>query len=112
MKGERQICLPDLIRRHVRETIEQSCRVEEVARHFYYHPKYLSQLFKKESGQPLSEFIASVRMERAKELLRHTDRPVEAIALQLGFSSSQHFYKRFRQQFGTTPIRYRNQLRG
>ncbi|MFD0674144.1 helix-turn-helix transcriptional regulator [Cohnella sp. GCM10027633] len=99
------------VKQYVADSIGQGCKAEEVARHFHYHPKYLSQWFKRENGQPLSAFIASVRMERAKSLLLETDQTASAIADQLGFSSSQHFFKRFKQDTKTTPIRFRSDRR-
>jgi AraC-like DNA-binding protein len=47
------------------------------------------------------------RIYRAKYLLREPDRPITAIALDLGFSSSQYFATVFKKLVGLTPGEYR-----
>ena len=50
------------------------------------------------------------RITRAKNFLRTTDRPLGWIALELGFSSSQHFATEFRRALGVTPSQWRTRL--
>lgn len=92
---------------YLEENYTTRCTVETVAQHFFYHPKYLSALYKKETGLALSEYIARKRMERTKTWLAQTNMPIELIADKLGFSSPQHLYKRFKQDMNMTPLQYR-----
>jgi AraC-like DNA-binding protein len=50
------------------------------------------------------------RIARAQDLLRTTDRPLGWIALELGFSSSQHFATEFRRAVGVTPSQWRTSI--
>ena len=55
------------------------------------------------------QFVLLRRVERAKSLLTSSQRTMSEIALECGFSSSQHFATAFRKQVGTTPGAYRRQ---
>ena len=53
------------------------------------------------------QFVLLRRVERAKTLLTSSQRTMSEIALECGFSSSQHFATAFKKQVGTTPGAYR-----
>ena len=55
----------------------------------------------------LVNYIAYVRVDRAKQLLSDTDLPIREIAAQVGFLSSGVFIKTFKKELGITPGQYR-----
>jgi AraC family transcriptional regulator len=65
--------------------------------------------FRTATGFSPWQFVLLRRIERAKSLLTSSQRTMSEIALECGFSSSQHFATAFRKQFGTTPGAYRRQ---
>ena len=77
----------------------------------HFHPFYLSRLFKRISGIPLSDFIINIRLKKARELLVGTNKKVVEIASELGFGTSSYFTRVFKQNFGKTPQEYRNTLK-
>ena len=68
---------------------------------------YLSRVFKDQTGQNFSEYLQSVRMERAQQLLATTVIPTNAVAEQTGYSNSTYFRAAFKARFGLTPRQYR-----
>ncbi len=70
-------------------------------------PSYLAELFANHLGQPPHRYLNERRIDRARQLLDSTDLTITAIADTLGFSSSQHFARAFRQLTATTPTAYR-----
>ena len=70
-------------------------------------PTYLSRLFRKEVGMPISEYITKKRIEAAENMLRYSEFSCLAISDYLCFSSESHFIQVFRKQTGLTPKRYR-----
>jgi AraC-like DNA-binding protein len=66
-----------------------------------------SQQFKTMTGQSPMEFVTRVRLDHARRMLLGTARPVEAIALSVGFRSRSHFSKTFRDRFGVDPSAFR-----
>ncbi len=68
---------------------------------------YLSTLFKKEVGIPLTDFVNRQRIEHAKKLLIATDLPTKTIAQQCGIPDIYYFSRLFKKRTGVTPKLYR-----
>jgi AraC-like DNA-binding protein len=75
-------------------------------------PSYLAELFVDQLGQPPHRYLNERRIDRARELLETSDVTITALAHSLGFSSSQHFARVFRQLAGSTPTGYRSSAAG
>jgi AraC-type DNA-binding domain-containing proteins len=74
-------------------------------------PGYLSQLFRKETGITVSEYIQREKIEEAGKLLIYTDDTLLAISSRLNFHDQSHFIKVFKKHTGVTPRQYRNRQR-
>lgn len=70
---------------------------------------YMCNLFKKETGISIGQYIKNVRMEKAKELLRNTNLRLNDIYPQVGYSSLTYFCNTFKEMFGVTPTQFRQQ---
>ena len=73
---------------------------------------YLSSLFRRETGQTLSDYVARARMEQAVFLLNTTRMQVQAIAQHCGIQDVNYFTRLFRRVMGKTPSEYRRQALG
>ena len=93
----------DYIFKHLHEEI--FCK--KMASDLGVSPEYLSRTFHKAEGITLKQYILEERIERAKNLLRFSDRSVSEIARYLAFSSSSHFALAFRKKTGKSPTSYR-----
>ena len=71
---------------------------------------YLSRLFKKEVGVPVSEYIITKRLEAAANMLRYSDASVLAISDYLCFNSESYFIQTFKKYNGCTPKVYRDRF--
>lgn len=80
--------------------------LKEIAKHFSYHPNYISTLLHREVGKSFTEILLELRMERAVILLEGTKLPVEEISSVLGYSNSSNFYKAFREYYHVSPRGY------
>lgn len=69
---------------------------------------YLSQLFKKETGIAISDYIQRERIEEAKRLIEAHGITLSDIATRLHFNDQSYFTKVFKKYTGTTPKEYRN----
>lgn len=81
--------------------------LDEVAEHLHLNPSYFSRLFKKETGMTFIEYVTSMKMERAKELLDATNHTVGEICERLGYDNQSYFIKTFKSYAGMTPAEYR-----
>lgn len=70
-------------------------------------PCQTSRLFSSRLGMGFSSYVAALRIQRAQELLVHTDRPVMEIAYACGFDNPRTFNRTFLRVCGVTPRAYR-----
>lgn len=78
-----------------------------VAQVVHLSPYYISKLFKKTTGENFIDYLTSVRMEKAMELLLAPNVRVYDVAEQVGYKSTKHFSQVFRAYTGKTPSEYR-----
>lgn len=71
------------------------------------NPRYLSTLFKAEKGMTIFDYITSLRMTRACELLVGTNKQIAEISTDIGFNNVQSFIRTFKQYYKSTPLSYR-----
>lgn len=71
------------------------------------NPYHLARAFKQSTGLTPHQYLAYLRLERAKYLLLQTDQPIAQIALQVGYSGQNHFSAFFRKHTFMTPSTFR-----
>ena len=72
-------------------------------------PVTLAVEFKNETGISPSDYLAVVRLDRAKELLRTTDQLVKQVSEAVGYEDDHVFIRRFKKYTGKTPGQYRKE---
>lgn len=103
-------------RREIMEVIDyigvnygKEISVELLSSIVFLTPDYLSRLFKKSMGKSISQYIRQFRMEKARDLLIETNRKVIHIGEAVGYPNYSYFCQCFREYFGTSPERYRQE---
>lgn len=89
-------------------TDEALC-VDEIAAAVGYSRSYLSQLFKREVGISLHQYVQQQRLNEAKDLLLFTNKSINEISTFLHFSTQSYFQNVFKRSVGVTPYQYRQQ---
>lgn len=74
------------------------------------NPSYLSTLFKKETGNTLTEYVNRKRIEHAIFLLNSTSMQIQTIAQYCGIPDVNYFTKTFKKITGKTPKEYRDSI--
>ena len=87
--------------------LDKNIKLADLAQLLDMSPFHFSRLFKQSIGMTPHQYLSQQRVERAKQLLKKTDRLIIDIALECGFSSHSHLSKQFRQITGITPKAYR-----
>ena len=82
------------------------------ARALGVNASYLSALFRRETGQTLSDYVARARIEQAVFLLNTTRMQIQTIAQHCGIQDVNYFTRLFRRVMGKTPTQYREAARG
>ena len=83
---------------------------DELLRQSTLSPCVLTSLFKQTTGLPPHAFLLVCRIQRAKELLKTTQKRITQIATELGFSSPQHLAMHFKRETGMTPTAWRHSV--
>ncbi|MEM6452314.1 MAG: AraC family transcriptional regulator [Cyanobacteria bacterium P01_D01_bin.105] len=87
--------------------LDQEIKLADLAQLLDISQFHFSRLFKQSLGVSPYQYLLQQRVERAKQLLKSTDRLITDIALACGFNSHSHLSKQFKQLTGTTPKAYR-----
>ena len=87
---------------------DASLSVDELAKCVRRHPSWLGTAYKCATGEGLQETAARLRVERAARLLRETDEPFAAIAIDAGFCDQSHMNRTFRRVLGRSPSAVRS----
>ncbi len=82
-------------------------RPEDVAAELEIGYSTLRKRFKQATGFSIKEYILSLQLRRAKELLIYSSNPVEEIALRVGFADPFYFSRLFRSREGASPSEFR-----
>ena len=80
-----------------------------LAEHCFYNPAYLGRVFKTVYGKSIKEYIRVKRLEYAMNLLKNTDLSIQEIYIKVGYSAKAQFYKNFKEYYGDSPKKFRNQ---
>lgn len=92
--------------------IEKNYAQEELslnllASHVNFSPNHLSMIFSQQTGQTFIKYLTDFRMNKAKELLRCTNKRSSVIAMEVGYKDSHYFSYLFKKTQGMTPTQYR-----
>lgn len=80
----------------------------QVAESVHMSPSYFSSMFSHETGETFIEYLTNMRIEKAKELLRTSNMRTTDIAFEVGYNSTNHFYKMFKRIVKQSPKDFRN----
>ncbi len=99
----------EVVKGYIEQCLGEDISRSLLARKACLSEDYLSKLFARETGMSIPAYIASRRMERAKEYLDGTSLTIGEVAMKVGYSNFSYFSKTFRELVGCTPNEYRNQ---
>lgn len=87
----------------------QNLTINSIASQLFLTSSYVCLLFKNETGLTVNQYLTSVRMEMAKQLIaRHK---IHEVAKRVGYTDTKYFTRLFKKEVGWTPSEYRERLR-
>lgn len=92
---------------YIKANCNKDISLGEVAEHVNLNPSYLSRLFKEETGIQFVEYVRTVKMEIAKDLLKNSNKKIYEICEELGYLNVQYFSTIFKNTVGVTPMEYK-----
>lgn len=97
------------LRRRIYASPQDKWSITDVSRTTGMSVGHFRRMYKTEFGVGFKDDVIDARLEKAKQLLLHTDLRVQEIADVCGYSDCTHFMRQFKDKTGVTALQYRNQ---
>ncbi|ANE45232.1 hypothetical protein SY83_01570 [Paenibacillus swuensis] len=95
----------------IRETIQQrymtDVSIADLSKEVYLSANYIGLIFKRETGETITEFLTKTRLEAAKHLLKTTDMKILEVSETVGYENPQYFSTVFKKHTGIHPQMFR-----
>ncbi|NLM50192.1 MAG: AraC family transcriptional regulator [Clostridiaceae bacterium] len=92
---------------YINQNYQNIKNLDEIAANFYLTKEYMCNCFKKATGMTVIDYINSLKLQKAAQLLQNTKKPVTQVSLECGFNSSSYFCRVFKKAMSMTPKEYR-----
>src|SRR6516164_3056863 len=99
------------VRDLMRDCLEEELTLADLSLEAELSAWHFLRAFREAFGETPHAFLTRLRLERAKELLTISSRPVTEICFDVGFSSLGSFSALFRRQVGLSPAQFRREVR-
>jgi len=83
--------------------------LELLADQVQWTPGYLGKVFKMHCNMAFNDYLKHVRLEKARELLIHTNDSTNEISEKIGIYNTTYFYTLFKKKYGISPAQYRSE---
>lgn len=99
------------ITHYMEEHYREKISLDQIAANMYLSSYYISKLFKSETGDTPINYLISLRMKKAKELLdADPECTIQSVASSVGYEDAYHFSKLFKKYYGLSPLYYKARL--
>lgn len=97
------------ILQYINHNFRESINLTNLSKTLHLNKYYMCHSFKEVTGFTINNYLMSKRIEEAKKILKSTDEPIGVISDKLGFNTTVHFSRLFKQHEGVSPQNYRKQ---
>ena len=97
----------DPIRNYLDKHYTEKVSLDALADQFFISKFYLTCVFKEQYGVSINTYVLNLRITKAKQMLRFTDKKLEDIGYQCGLGAPHYFSRIFKQVEGITPSEFR-----
>ncbi len=99
------------LERWILDHLVEELTVERLAARIAMSPRHFARVFAQETGSTPAKFVATARLELARQRLEESELSVSAVARECGFGTAENMRRAFQRRLGVTPRDYRNRLR-
>lgn len=97
----------DMIRYYIDCNITNNIKMSDISNMFHYTPQHIIKIFKEKYGVTPHRYILDSKLRMSLPILRGTNKSIEEISNELGFSDPRHFSAQFEKRTGIRPLAYR-----
>ncbi|MFP4015449.1 MAG: response regulator [Halanaerobiales bacterium] len=109
-KDKRNEKLVQKVKDYMINNFSEGITLNDMAKRFSISTGYLSKIFLEQVGENFLDYLNMIRVNKAKELLKTTDKKIYEVADEVGFNDSYYFSSWFKKIVGVTPTTYRDNL--
>lgn len=95
-------------KRYIKDRFSEKISLDEAAHAVNSSTRHFCKVFKEATGITFTDYLARVRVEKAKHLLQNPHLRVSEIAFETGFESISQFNRSFKRVTGKTPTQFRD----
>ena len=103
-------CVRRVIRLMEAGLTDEALGLDKLAKKVYLTPSYLANVFKREVGVTVGQYLLDLRMRRAQALLRDRGLKLYQVAQMSGYADANYFAKAFKKVVGASPKEYREKM--
>ena len=96
------------ISEYAKEHIAEDLSLARLSRLTGYNSQYLSTIFHQRMGKSFSRYVADLKVELIREMLKEGKESIQEISSGLGFASPSYFSRFVRREIGKTPQQLRD----
>lgn len=104
---KKRLILP--VKAYMDKNYGKKITLDSLAARFFINKYYLTKTFKEQNGMSINAYLLDLRITKAKQLLRFTDKSVEEIGMECGLGTAHYFSSKFKEVEGVPPSVYREQ---
>lgn len=101
--------IPSMIKKFVDENYHENIKVEEIGKRIGINQNKIRKEFKAQYNITVSDYIAELRMLKAKKMIINKKIMIKEIAIECGYEYVQNFTRAFKKKFGVSPEKLRNE---
>lgn len=91
----------------VQKNYREELSLKTLAYKYHMNASYLGQIFQKEVGCSFTQYLSNTKNGIAKDLILNTNRRINDIAQEVGYTDTSYFYRKFKQCYGVSPASLR-----
>ncbi|WP_379128340.1 helix-turn-helix domain-containing protein [Paenibacillus sp. sgz500958] len=92
---------------YMHNNLQMNIGLQDIASHVNMGVSSVSMIFKEETGTTVYDYLTTLRIEKATELLKDSNMKIADIALSVGYNNENSFIRVFRKYKSTTPGKFR-----
>jgi two-component system, response regulator YesN len=101
--------LEEKLKQYIENNLFNDVSLESISEFVGMSPNYVSKLFHTMVGKTFIDYVTDLKMEKASTMLLERDLSVQEISDKLGYRSTPHFIRVFKEKYGHTPKQYQKQ---
>ncbi|GAB6926934.1 bacillibactin transport transcriptional regulator Btr [Paenibacillus sp. JCM 10914] len=94
------------VKEYIEEHFDEDITIDQLAALADLSPKYLVEVYKKTYGLSAMEYLAQIRLNKAKQFMLGSDALLRDIAHIVGYKDEFYFSRKFKKAFGISPSQY------